>query len=264
MMPSQEIRAKSLSVNPKDRLIDPYDCSKLGSYYYNLTVDKVINTGRNAKASSMRNKNHTFEIKPGQVVWIRMLEKIQTPSNVVASLEQTHHHTRQGLSFLNLSLIFPNYKGYITCAVANFSGSTISINRSEHIARIVFFENKPSTYAHQKHLDQSAEEFYDRQLLIEAKGCDESFLGITTLREQLRSELLSELEKSVRNATWKTAIVVTVTIFAFTILPVLQGMFTRTVYGDNIITKGELRDAFELLQRLDKLPAEEVVPSDPD
>lgn len=252
MIPSDRIRALSHPTNAQRPLLDPFNSSHLGSYYYNLHVKTVVFPGKDARIIDLERSEAPICIQPGKLAWLRMKECVSLPSNMVATLEQTHHHTREGLSFLNLSLIFPNYSGYITCVVANFGSSPIHLVRFDHIARLVFFENSATNYVNQAPKDQSDERKYDESLVTEALKAGESFLGIESIRSEIVNEIKSELQGVVSRATWKVSATAAVILALFTIMPVLQTMFTNVWYGERIITRSELSNVLDLIEKLRK------------
>ena len=238
-------------------LIDPFDSTRLGSYYYNLSVEKVVVPGKTPALLSIPREGAPFCIKPGRIEWLRMAERITTPKNVIASLEQTHHFTRMGLTFINLSLVFPNYSGYLTCAVANFSSSEIPIFKHETIARLTFFELRESTYAPQKSKSYTTKEQYDADLIKEARDGDDTFFGLSEIESKIQSSVMGDMEKFASKVLWRYGLAGAALIVFFTNLPVLQGIFTKTVYGDNIVTKAELRDAIEIMRTMQSLREED-------
>jgi deoxycytidine triphosphate deaminase len=249
MIPSQKIRALCLPAgNAVPSLISPFDSARLGSYYYNLTVECVVVPGRTPELIKLDGKRTHFVIKPGRIAWLRMAEKISTHGNIIASLEQTHHFTRRGLTFINLSLIFPNYSGYLTCAVANFSSSDISVFQHDIIARLTFFELESSTYAPHKPKVFETKMAYDAELIREATDGDDSFFGLSEIESKIRSSVLEDLDQFAKKVLWRFFFAGSVLIFFFTVLPVLQGMFTRAWDHDTIVTREELWEAIESIR----------------
>lgn len=222
--------------------------ARLGSYYYNLTVECVVVPGRSPELIKLDGKRTHFVIKPGRIAWLRMAEKISTHGNIIASLEQTHHFTRRGLTFINLSLIFPNYSGYLTCAVANFSSSDISVFQHDSIARLTFFELENSTYAPHKPKVFENKAAYDAELIREATDGDDSFFGLSEIESKIRSSVLGDLDQFAKSVLWRFGIVGTLLVVLFTALPVFQGMFTRAWDRDSVVTKSELWDAIESIR----------------
>lgn len=231
-------------------MIEPFDSRKLGSYYYNLEIENVFLLGRTPKKLQIdKLPDGGIFVEPGKVLWLRMRERVSLPDNFLASLEQTHHFTRKGLSFLNLSLVFPNYSGFLTCAVANFSSSPIFISKNSCIARLTFFELEKSTLHNQKPRVVNSEFDYDLELLEEAKSADDNFFGLSSLRDDIGREFKEEVEGTIRRASLKSVLAIGALLFFFTVLPVLQDLFTNTWYGDSVLTKDDLREALYLLER---------------
>jgi deoxycytidine triphosphate deaminase len=241
LIPSQRIKELSLlSDRTKRGLIDSFDSTKLGSYYYNLTIDLIVIPGPSPKRVDLSNHLSNYTIEPGCVVWIRMKELITLPANILASLEQTHHHTRRGISFLNLSQVFPNYSGYLTCAIANFTSAPIEISCKDHIARLVFFELEKSTLVSQPLRDSSNQIEYDQDLISEAKALDNSFFGLTQVSQNITKKVNEDLEKSFKKVNWSLTVTGAILVTVFTILPILEQIFTKKWLGDSIVMRSEL------------------------
>lgn len=79
-------------------------------------------------------------VKPGQMIWIRTLERVKVPDSLVGFWWQTNSLSRRGLMLVNMSMVEPGYSGDLACLFVNFGKSNIPIRADTIIAKMVFSE----------------------------------------------------------------------------------------------------------------------------
>jgi hypothetical protein len=76
------------------------------------------------------------------MIWIRTLERVRIPHDLVGFWWQTNGLSREGLMLINMSMVEPGYEGDLACLFVNFGRSNVIINASTIIAKMVFQDLK--------------------------------------------------------------------------------------------------------------------------
>lgn len=117
----------------KGQLIsDGYDPENLGAISYDLRIDYII-TGEGNKKSA--------ELIPGENVFIKTIEQLNIPKNVIGRIEEKNSRMRMGLR-VDGPVYQPGHKTYAFLRVQNISKDVITISQDDKIAQIIFEELK--------------------------------------------------------------------------------------------------------------------------
>lgn len=118
-------------VKERQLILSGYLEENLNGISYDLTLDAVCDKEGNEKLQ--------YEIKPGEVVFIRTAEKLRIPDNILGRIAEKNSRMRQGLKVDG-----PHYQpGHVTYAflrVQNISSEIIVLTQGMRIAQIIFEE----------------------------------------------------------------------------------------------------------------------------
>lgn len=79
-------------------------------------------------------------VRPGEMIWIRTLERVRLPGDIAGFWWQTNSLSRRGLMLVNMSMVEPGYEGDLACLFVNFGKQSISISTDTVVAKMVFAE----------------------------------------------------------------------------------------------------------------------------
>lgn len=116
-------------VEEKLLILDGFQSENLNSVSYDLTIDGILDE---------EGKKHSeYSVKPGEVVFVKTIEKLKIPNNIVGRVAEKNSRMRQGLKVDG-----PHYQpGHVTYAflrVHNLSTKVIDLSRGNRIAQIMF------------------------------------------------------------------------------------------------------------------------------
>lgn len=256
-----KIRQLCHPVDPGIRpLLSPYDSTRSGDYHYDLSIGKIIVPDARPTAKALSSGSGCY-VEPNSMIWVRSAERISLPDSVLAQMHQTNHFTKEGLSVLNLTLVFPRYDGYLTCVVANLTNQPVEIRSGDTITRLLFFSEHKEFYdAPRTGYSRSInEEEYDRDLIQEVSGRTPDFFGMLQLEGRILKQVEDVTAKRFVSATRWALIFGGILIFAATFLPLTQG-WVRSAYFDangmRTMNQNEIRSAVcdEMKRQLRNLP----------
>jgi deoxycytidine triphosphate deaminase len=142
--------------------------------------------------------NDLHAIQPGELVWVRTLEKVAMPKDICAFWWQTNRLSRQGLMLVNMSMIEPGYRGPLACLFVNFGAKPVIIEPDTVVAKLVF--ERMGTDA-QKPLDLKVDYLsYDRALISAAMDTPVTFLDVGNIEPRLdlkRNDAIAELQSTL-------------------------------------------------------------------
>lgn len=136
-------------------------------------------------------------VKPGQMIWIRTLEQVKIPNNLVGFWWQTNSLSRKGLMLVNMSMVEPGYTGDLACLFVNFAKSTVVISATTPIAKMIFMPLQGlvrTPFSSQVNRQQ-----YDDALRQLAINQPKSFLQIAELSAELgnaKKQALLDIENT--------------------------------------------------------------------
>jgi deoxycytidine triphosphate deaminase len=82
----------------------------------------------------------TASVLPTAVVWVRTLERVKIPPNMVGLWVQTNSLSRQGLLLLNTTLVEPGYEGFLTAHLVNLGTQPAILGSETIISKVLFFQ----------------------------------------------------------------------------------------------------------------------------
>lgn len=116
-------------VHDNQLIIAEYNESNVNSISYDLTLDIVCD--KEGKELSV------YELSPGETVFVKTLEKLKIPDDILGRIAEKNSRMRQGLVVAG-----PHYQpGHITYAflrVSNISEKVIELSKGMKIAQIIF------------------------------------------------------------------------------------------------------------------------------
>ena len=145
-------------------------------------------------------------VKPGQMVWIRTLETVSIPKDLVGFWWQTNSLSRKGLMLVNMSMIEPGYSGDLACLFVNFGRGNVPIGPSTIVAKMVFV----GMVGHLLHpfSHTTSRQQYDRTLRELAIDQPSSFLEVGDLKVDLsnaRVQALADIKAATAMAQTEAA-----------------------------------------------------------
>lgn len=133
--------------------IEGYDESNVTAISYDLHVQGIIIDD---------SLEDSCVLRPGEVVFIKSVEKIKMPDDLMGRIGEKNSRMRQGLS-VSGPHYYPGHKTYLYLRVQNISSGTIKIKKDDKIAQM-FFEQltgiPEKTYPQQTDASFNDEEQY--------------------------------------------------------------------------------------------------------
>lgn len=160
-------------VSDKQLIISGYNEDNINGVSYDLTIDGIYtNSSKNDKE---------YDVEPGEIVFIRTLEKLSIPNNILGRIAEKNSRMRQGLKVDG-----PHYQpGHITYAylrVQNISENTITLKKGNKIAQI-FFEQ----------LTQAPDTPYNMQENASFQN-EEEFIGVGNYKEEYENQTKKHID----------------------------------------------------------------------
>lgn len=134
---------KSLAAEKK-LIVTGYNENNVKGISYELTADCVYNQDREPVSS--------FDLKPGDVVYVRTTEEIDIPNDITARVIERNSVMRSGLR-VDAPQYIPGHRTFCFLRVQNISDSLFTLQKGFKIAQIMFEELKEipeQTYDKQK------------------------------------------------------------------------------------------------------------------
>ena len=114
-------------------VIDGFNPENLNGVSYDLTIDYILD--------STKEKNDTYDIEPGETVFIKTKEKFRFPDNIVGEVVEKNSRMRQGLK-VDAPRYQPGHETYAFLRVQNITNNIITIASGMTIAQMYFEELK--------------------------------------------------------------------------------------------------------------------------
>lgn len=107
---------------------------------YSFLPGRIFLAGREDTPISFSGRQAGTEafVGPGEMVWIRTLERVCLPTDLSGFWWQTNTLSRKGLMLVNMSMAEPGYEGPLACLFVNFGKDRIAIRPTTVIAKMVF------------------------------------------------------------------------------------------------------------------------------
>jgi deoxycytidine triphosphate deaminase len=175
--------------------------ARIAACSYEFRPGIVVSTGRDVEERCVLDwTGHTgptdiHSVKPGELVWVRTLERVVMPDDICAFWWQTNRLSRQGLMLVNMSMIEPGYEGPLACLFVNFGNRAVTIDPGSVVAKLAF--NRLGEAA-QKPLEFHPDDIsYDRSIVRAAMGTPVTFLDVGNIAVSLdlkRKEAVSGIQ----------------------------------------------------------------------
>ena len=116
-------------ISEKQLIISGYNKDNVNGVSYDLTIDGIY-------TRSLKGEKE-YDLLPGEVVFVKTLEKLSIPNNILGRIAEKNSRMRQGLRVDG-----PHYQpGHVTYAylrVQNISENVITLKKGNKIAQIFF------------------------------------------------------------------------------------------------------------------------------
>lgn len=112
-------------------IIENYQEENVGAVSYDLTVKDVIAVDEDNK------KYNSYELKPGQTVFVSSLETLELPDDCVGIVTEKNSVMRQGLTAA-APYYQPGHKTRAYIRITNISGNIITVTSGKRIAQVFF------------------------------------------------------------------------------------------------------------------------------
>lgn len=188
------------------KLVAGGDLSRISTCAYEFRPGAVLRTGpvdddrRLARdwTAGLSEPTDSYDIPPGELVWIRTRENVAMPEDVCAFWWQTNTLSKQGLMLVNMSMVEPGYQGPLACLFMNFGRHAVEIGPDSIVAKLVFMRTQnvdsPLDLAMQR-------DEYDRRLVSSAKGAPATFLDIGRFsQDNVVDQIREETDDATRKA----------------------------------------------------------------
>lgn len=184
-------------------ITENYFADNLNGISYDLRIDCIY--GEKLSVSE-------HELAPGEVVFVKTLEQISIPHNLMGRVAEKNSRMRQGLK-VDAPYYQPGHTTYIFLRVQNISKQMIKLKSGIDIAQIMFEE-----------LCQEPDMPYDKQEGASFQG-EEQYIGLGNYQKEYESQTEMAIERAKLD---------------------LDGM-TQKIYGNVLTIMGVLVAIFSLI-----------------
>lgn len=153
-----------------------YDEKYVNAESYDLHVSGIVENDGIVKSDVLR---------PGEIVFIKTVEKIHMPKDLLGRIGEKNSRMRQGLCVAGPHY-YPGHETYLYLRVQNISASSIKIKEKDAIAQIFFEE-----------LCEIPEETYDQQTDASFNN-EEEYLGLAKYKDEYE-ERMENLKDASQN-----------------------------------------------------------------
>lgn len=207
-------------------IVAGYDENNLNGMSYDLTVDYTLD--ENGKP------HDTYELKPGETVFIRTQEKLNIPEEILGRVAEKNSRMRQGL-VVNGPHYQPGHQTYAFLRVSNISKNTITLSKGSKIAQILFEQltEKPDM----PYSAQSGASFQN----------EEEYKGLGNYKQEYDRQTKREMEQAkedIENVSQK--------IYAnvLTLMGILVAVFSLISINYQAFTNAEINMPYILVMNL--------------
>lgn len=107
-----------------------YDESNVTAISYDLHIQGIIDNGE---------LTESYVLRPNEVVFVKTMEKIHMPNDLMGRIGEKNSRMRQGLCVAGPHY-YPGHTTYMYLRIQNITASTIKIKKHDKIAQIFFEE----------------------------------------------------------------------------------------------------------------------------
>jgi dCTP deaminase len=172
----------------KKELVTGGDAARAEHCSYSFLPGRIFHAGKPEAPIDFTSATADLEVLvgPGEMIWVRTLEEVKLPPDLVGFWWQTNTLSKKGLMLVNMSMVEPGYEGPLACLFVNFGKDRIPINPQTKIAKMVFTElSSPVTTPFDMRFDLKR---YDQDLRELALGHPNTFLQVADLVAGLKDE----------------------------------------------------------------------------
>lgn len=122
-----------------ENLIKPCDHKKIKYASYDLSVGEEYRLSSEKEVRRVP-KNGVLKIPPYEVCFVLTEETVNLPANICALIFSRHRAAKEGFLMHPQPPVDPGYKGKLYILFHNLSNQSVSLQRGEHLATIVFLK----------------------------------------------------------------------------------------------------------------------------
>lgn len=111
-----------------ESIIENFDEKKVGPISYDVSIDEIITNNKNIE---------TYLLKPGEAVFIKTIERIKVPEDLMIRIGQKNSKMRMML-IVDGPSYFPGHETYMFLRVINISQNAIELDKGDEIAQLFF------------------------------------------------------------------------------------------------------------------------------
>lgn len=107
---------------------DTYNEKYVNAVSYDLHISDIV---------IQDDLTQTYALRPNEVVFVKIIEKVKIPNDLMGRIGEKNSRLRQGL-WVSGPHYFPGHETYIYLRVQNITANTITIKKGDGIAQIFF------------------------------------------------------------------------------------------------------------------------------
>lgn len=119
---------KDIKQRATEIFLEGYDEKNVKAVSYDLHIDGIINGDGLVKS---------YELRPNEIVFIKTIEQIKMPQDLMGRIGEKNSRMRQGLCVAGPHY-FPGHQTYIFLRIHNISSVSIKLRTNDNIAQIFF------------------------------------------------------------------------------------------------------------------------------
>lgn len=133
---------KNIKGRNTEIFVEGYEEKSVNAISYDLHVKEIVGN---------KESLNSYVLKPGEIIFIKTIEKIHMPDDLMGRIGEKNSRMRQGLC-VSGPHYYPGHETYLYLRVQNISAGTIKVKEKDAIAQIFFEELNEipeQTYANQ-------------------------------------------------------------------------------------------------------------------
>jgi deoxycytidine triphosphate deaminase len=151
-----------------------------GEVSYDIVIDKII-LPDNSKEESL------YELSPGETVFVKSVEWLELPNNVIGKVSARNSALRQGYAVVT-PVYLPGHKTKVFARVTNISGISLDLKEGLSISTIFFEETKEEVPSY---AGQYIDEFKYKDLGSSAKFVDKKILSLENIESKIFAQVIT-------------------------------------------------------------------------
>ncbi len=175
-------------------LIEGYNIDEFTNGSYNLTIGKIIDMKKNESSS--------FLLEPQGMVYVIFKERLIIPSNIIGFAHVKTSLTKKGIMATNIGIVDPNYNGFMSTLLINFSKTDCLINQNESALKVTFSSfNNPDKNIELLNNNKSISDYLigtEKNIL----HLDDKFLNLNSIEEKVNKNVASTIFSRIKDFGW--------------------------------------------------------------